>query len=106
VYAIVGGIRTPLGPIVGTGAVTLAVQIFQRYQSFELIFTGASLILVTFVLPGGIESLWLYWIGPRHRRNGGRFQSHPALNLRALVAGERSGGKISDGHRSAEDAGA
>lgn len=62
-YAILGGISTPLGPVLGAFILTLLPEVLRPLQDFRLVFNGLIIVLVVLFLPRGI-------LGFRMRRTG------------------------------------
>ena len=62
-YAILGGISTPLGPVLGAFLLTALPEALRSLQDFRLVFNGLIIVLVVIFLPKGI-------LGFRVRRTG------------------------------------
>jgi len=58
-FALVGGIGTLLGPLVGTALVTFLTQSLQFLQDYRMVVFGPVLILLIIFLPDGIVGTWL-----------------------------------------------
>ena len=55
-YAIVGGIGSTAGPIVGTLLLSTLSQFLQSFEKYRMLVFGPALILLVIYLPGGITS--------------------------------------------------
>jgi branched-chain amino acid transport system permease protein len=62
-YAILGGISTPLGPVLGAFVLTALPELLRPLQDFRLVFNGLIIVVVVLFLPRGI-------LGFRARRTG------------------------------------
>jgi branched-chain amino acid transport system permease protein len=56
-YAIIGGIASPLGPVAGSAAAIIGVEILRSTQSWQSILLGVSLIVVVLIVPNGLMSI-------------------------------------------------
>ena len=54
---LLGGVGTPVGPIIGVGFVTTLDQLLRRFREFEPLIWGTILILVILFMPKGLVSL-------------------------------------------------
>jgi branched-chain amino acid transport system permease protein len=68
VWAVVGGVGTLLGPIVGTSLLIVIREVVStRWEHYSLI-VGALAIIVVIVAPKGLMGLWREWFDrPRAR---------------------------------------
>ena len=62
-YAILGGVTTPLGPVLGAFILTALPEVLRPLHDFRLVFNGLIIVLVVIFLPKGI-------LGYRVRRTG------------------------------------
>jgi len=62
-YAILGGVTTPLGPILGAFILTALPEVLRPLHDFRLVFNGLIIVLVVIFLPKGI-------LGYRVRKTG------------------------------------
>lgn len=65
-YAIIGGTRTVIGPIVGTGVVIAGTALLARSNVYETVLVGVGLIIVVLFLPDGIggrAQFAVAWLG-------------------------------------------
>lgn len=62
-YAILGGVTTPLGPVLGAFVLTALPEILRPLHDFRLVFNGLIIVLVVIFLPRGL-------LGFRMRRTG------------------------------------
>jgi branched-chain amino acid transport system permease protein len=60
-YALLGGIGTPLGPVVGAFILTLLPELLRGFADLRLVFNGLIIVLAVLFLPGGL-------LGARMRR--------------------------------------
>jgi branched-chain amino acid transport system permease protein len=60
-YALLGGIGTPLGPVVGSFILTLLPELLRGFADLRLVFNGLIIVLAVLFLPGGL-------LGARMRR--------------------------------------
>jgi ABC-type branched-subunit amino acid transport system permease subunit len=74
IAAVVGGLRTEQGPIVGTIIVVFLHFLLARYPGYSLILQGAILIAVMLAAPQGIVG---FLRGTRVYRSVLRFASRP-----------------------------
>lgn len=68
-YAIIGGVGSVGGPVVGATVGVLVVEVLRATEGFQGVLLGVALMIVVFVMPGGLTSLtprnrWR----PRHGR--------------------------------------
>lgn len=56
-YAIIGGVGSVFGPVIVAAAGVLVVQVLQATQGLQGILLGLALIIVGFVMPGGVASV-------------------------------------------------
>jgi branched-chain amino acid transport system permease protein len=56
-YAILGGVSTPVGPVVGAAILTLLPELLRPLHDFRLVFNGLIIMLVVIFLPKGILGL-------------------------------------------------
>lgn len=59
---VVGGIGTIIGPLVGTGFISLVSEYFRNFADLEQVIYGAMLVLVIVLMPRGIYPTVLKWI--------------------------------------------
>ena len=62
-YAVLGGISTPLGSVLGAFVLTALPEVLRPFHDFRLVFNGLIIVLVVIFLPKGI-------LGFRVRRTG------------------------------------
>lgn len=62
-YAVLGGIASPLGPVVGATLLTLLPEVLRPLHDLRLVLNGLIIVLVVIVLPKGL-------LGFRMRRTG------------------------------------
>jgi len=62
-YAILGGVTTPLGPVLGAVVLSALPEVLRPLHDFRLVFNGLVIVLVVIFLPRGI-------LGLRTRRVG------------------------------------
>ena len=62
-YAILGGVTTPLGPVLGAFVLTALPELLRPLSDFRLVFNGLIIVLVVIFLPRGL-------LGMRVRRIG------------------------------------
>jgi len=62
-YAILGGVATPVGPVVGAFVLTLLPEVLRPLHDFRMVFNGLIIVLVVIFLPKGV-------LGFRARRTG------------------------------------
>jgi branched-chain amino acid transport system permease protein len=68
VWAVVGGVGTLLGPIVGTSLLILLREIVSTHWEHYSLIVGALAIIVVIVAPKGLMGLWREWFDrPRAR---------------------------------------
>ncbi len=63
-FAILGGVTTPFGPVLGAFVLTALPELLRPFHDFRLVFNGLIIVLVVIFLPRGI-------LGFRIRRTGG-----------------------------------
>ncbi len=65
-WALLGGVGTTLGPLVGTSAMTYIVDAASGMTDSYLIVVGAALVLIVMKFPtglmGGLRTRWLPWL--------------------------------------------
>ena len=62
-YAVLGGISTPLGSVLGAFVLTALPEVLRPFHDFRLVFNGLIIVLVVIFLPKGL-------LGARVRRTG------------------------------------
>ncbi|MFO1112750.1 MAG: branched-chain amino acid ABC transporter permease [Rhodospirillales bacterium] len=62
-YAVLGGISTPIGPVLGAFVLTALPEVLRPFHDFRLVFNGLIIVLVVIFLPRGL-------LGSRVRRTG------------------------------------
>lgn len=62
-YAVLGGISTPLGSVLGAFVLTALPEVLRPFHDFRLVFNGLIIVLVVIFLPKGL-------LGGRARRTG------------------------------------
>ena len=60
-FALLGGIGTPLGPVLGTWILTLLPELLRGFSDLRMVFNGVIIVLVVLFLPAGL-------LGVRMRR--------------------------------------
>lgn len=58
-FALLGGIGTPLAPVVGSTVLTLLPELLRGWADLRLVFTGLIIVLAVLFLPGGLVPLRL-----------------------------------------------
>jgi branched-chain amino acid transport system permease protein len=58
VYALIGGVSTILGPILGAGVLRYLNDVLSRGSTQSSLYIGIVLMLVVYVMPDGILGLW------------------------------------------------
>jgi branched-chain amino acid transport system permease protein len=53
-YALLGGIGSPLGPVVGSTILTLLPEILRPLADFRLLINGAIIVLAVLFMPRGL----------------------------------------------------
>jgi branched-chain amino acid transport system permease protein len=53
-YALLGGIRSPLGPIAGATVLTLLPEVLRPLQDFRLVVNGLIIVIAVLYMPHGI----------------------------------------------------
>jgi branched-chain amino acid transport system permease protein len=53
-FAILGGIGSPLGPVLGAMLLTLLPEVLRSLQDFRLVFNGLIIVVVVLFLPRGL----------------------------------------------------
>ena len=71
VWAIVGGARTLLGPLVGTTLFILVREIVSTHWEHHSLVVGTVAILVVMFAPKGVVGLWNNWIARLRERDSG-----------------------------------
>ncbi len=56
-FALLGGISTPLGPVLGAVILTLLPELLRGFADFRLVFNGLIIVLAVLFLPGGLLPL-------------------------------------------------
>ena len=56
-YAILGGVTTPLGPVLGALVLSALPEVLRPLHDFRLVFNGLIIVLVVIFLPRGILGL-------------------------------------------------
>jgi branched-chain amino acid transport system permease protein len=74
-YAIIGGINSVFGPLVGAAVGVLVIEFLRITQGLQGVLLGAALIIVGLVLPGGLTSVFPKEPVDRIRRRLGRSRS-------------------------------
>ena len=62
-YAVLGGISTPLGSVLGAFVLTALPEVLRPFHDFRLVFNGLIIVLVVIFVPKGL-------LGARVRRTG------------------------------------
>jgi branched-chain amino acid transport system permease protein len=86
--AIVGGVRKPLGPVIGASLLLLIVSQLPAAESQGIVF-GGSLILILLLAPQGL--IGTPWLKGLRRRSDPKAERRPGLHapIAAAAAGER-----------------
>ena len=58
-YALLGGIGTPVGPVLGAFILTILPEALRSVSDLRMVFNGAIIVLAVLFLPGGILPLRL-----------------------------------------------
>jgi branched-chain amino acid transport system permease protein len=53
-YALLGGIATPLAPVLGAWVLTLLPELLRDLSDFRLVFNGLIIVVAVLFLPGGL----------------------------------------------------
>ncbi|MFO1145491.1 MAG: branched-chain amino acid ABC transporter permease, partial [Rhodospirillales bacterium] len=53
-YAVLGGISTPIGPVLGAFVLTALPEVLRPFHDFRLVFNGLIIVLVVIFLPRGL----------------------------------------------------
>jgi branched-chain amino acid transport system permease protein len=72
VYALIGGLGSFNGPIVGTALLIIVPQLLSGLKQFVPFISAAILLLVFYVMPKGLAGLpqmIAFWIKERHKKN-------------------------------------
>lgn len=56
-FALLGGIGTPLGPVVGAWILTLLPELLRGFSDLRLVFNGVIIVLAVLFLPEGLLAL-------------------------------------------------
>jgi branched-chain amino acid transport system permease protein len=71
VWAVVGGVGTLLGPVVGTSLLILIREVVSTHWEHHSLIVGALAIIVVIVAPRGLIGLWRDWFDrPKAREEG------------------------------------
>jgi branched-chain amino acid transport system permease protein len=62
-YAILGGVTTPLGPVLGALVLSALPEVLRPLHDFRLVFNGLIIVLVVIFLPRGILGLHTRRVG-------------------------------------------
>jgi len=62
-YAILGGVTTPLGPVLGAVVLSALPEVLRPLHDFRLVFNGLVIVLVVIFLPRGILGLHTRRVG-------------------------------------------
>jgi branched-chain amino acid transport system permease protein len=58
VFLVLGGMASPIGPIIGSGILTMVSEFLRPIKQFEPLVYGFVLVLIIILLPGGLVSLF------------------------------------------------
>ena len=61
-FALLGGIGSPLAPVLGSTILTLLPELLRGFSDLRLVFNGVIIVIAVLFLPGGL----LAWRMPRH----------------------------------------
>ena len=64
-YALLGGISTPLAPVVGAWVLTLLPELLRGVSDIRLVLNGVIIVLAVLFLPNGLLALRMKRIGAR-----------------------------------------
>jgi branched-chain amino acid transport system permease protein len=53
-YALLGGIGTPLAPVLGAWILTLLPELLRGFSDLRLVFNGLIIVLAVLFLPNGL----------------------------------------------------
>jgi branched-chain amino acid transport system permease protein len=53
-YALLGGIASPLGPVIGAAILTLLPEVLRGLGDFRLVLNGGIIVIAVLFLPGGL----------------------------------------------------
>jgi branched-chain amino acid transport system permease protein len=67
VYALIGGVNTIVGPLLGAVALRYVTDLLSRGSTQSSLYLGIVLMLVVYLMPDGILGLWQQH-GPRRKR--------------------------------------
>jgi branched-chain amino acid transport system permease protein len=82
VWAVVGGVGTLLGPIVGTSLLILLREIVSTHWEHYSLIVGALAIIVVIVAPRGLMGLWRDWFDRSRAREKDEPQTVPRVEPR------------------------
>ena len=79
-FALVGGLGTVAGPLVGTLLVTLLFELFQDFQTYRFLVLGPIIIALVIFAPRGIVGYLGGWIDKRRarRRAAAKAEQNPS----------------------------
>jgi len=66
--AVIGGLGSSLGPILGAVFLTLSPEVFRGLKSAQLVVYGVTLVLCMRFLPGGLASIIGRGLGTQKRQ--------------------------------------
>jgi branched-chain amino acid transport system permease protein len=67
VYALIGGVNTIVGPLLGAVALRYVTDLLSRGSTQSSLYLGIVLMLVVYLMPDGMLGLWQKY-GPRRKR--------------------------------------
>jgi len=80
VYALIGGVNTIAGPVLGAMALRYVNDLLSRGSTQSSLYLGIVLMVVVYLMPDGLFGLWEKY-RPRRRRAAGAEEATVALNV-------------------------
>lgn len=76
-YAIIGGVRSVYGPVVGAAVAIGGTELLRATQELQTLFVGVGLAVITLFLPGGLISIPVYLRDLAKQVRRGRLEAPP-----------------------------
>jgi len=86
VYALIGGVDTILGPLLGAAILRSLTDQLSRAGSQSSLFIGIMLMLVVYLIPEGLLGLWQRYVKRRFAARGDRVVEAPEAVAAGLTA--------------------
>ena len=86
VYALIGGVDTILGPLLGAAILRSLTDQLSRAGSQSSLFIGIMLMLVVYLIPEGLLGLWHRYMRRRLAARGARLVDAPEAVAAGLTA--------------------